>query len=44
MVSPEYIETLQLPLRRGRFLTGHDLENTPWVAVINETAARQVLP
>jgi len=41
MVSPEYLETLQIPLRRGRFLSEHDAENAPWVAVINETLARK---
>jgi putative ABC transport system permease protein len=41
MVSPEYIDTLQVPLRRGRFLSAHDVENSPWVAVINEALARK---
>ncbi len=44
MVSPEYLETLGIPLRRGRFINEHDVENAPWVAVINETLARKYFP
>jgi putative ABC transport system permease protein len=44
MVSPQYLETLEIPLRRGRFLTDHDAENAPWVAVINEALARKYFP
>jgi putative ABC transport system permease protein len=44
MVSPEYLETLRIPLQRGRFLSEHDVENAPWVAVINETLARKYFP
>ena len=44
MASPEYIDTLQLPLRRGRFLSARDVVNAPWVAVINEALARKYFP
>ncbi len=44
MVSPEYLDTLQIPLRQGRFLSARDVENAPWVAVINEALARKYFP
>jgi putative ABC transport system permease protein len=40
-VSPDYLRVLRIPLLRGRYLTGHDREGSPLVAVINETAARK---
>jgi putative ABC transport system permease protein len=39
-VSPEYFETLGIPLERGRFLSERDGPDTPEVIVINETMAR----
>ena len=39
-VSDGYFETLGIKLLRGRLLTLSDTENTPKVALINETAAR----
>jgi hypothetical protein len=39
-VGPEYFETVGMTILRGRSLTAHDRENTPRVAVINETFAR----
>ena len=39
-VSDGYFETLGIKLLHGRLLTGADTENTPKVALINETAAR----
>jgi predicted permease len=41
-VGPRYFETLQIPLRSGRAPTLQDTRETPRVAVINETAARQL--
>jgi putative ABC transport system permease protein len=43
-VTPEYLSTLGVPLRRGRLLTEHDRNSSPRVAVINETMARQYFP
>jgi predicted permease len=40
-VSAQYFDTLGVGLRRGRKLTEADSETAPWVAVINETFARQ---
>jgi putative ABC transport system permease protein len=43
-VTPEYLPTLGVPLRRGRMLTPRDREGSPLVVVINETMARQYFP
>jgi predicted permease len=43
-VSPEYFHLLGMTLLRGRLFAGQDLENTPWVAVINQAAARTYWP
>jgi putative ABC transport system permease protein len=41
LVSPAYFRVLGLRLRRGRVLSDLDRDDTPLVAVINETLARQ---
>lgn len=38
-VEPEYLKTLQVPLKRGRFFTEQDNERTQPVAVIDESLA-----
>ena len=43
-VTPGYLETIGVPLRRGRMLTEHDREGAPHVAVINESMAQQFFP
>jgi len=43
-VSPDYFETLQIPLRQGRFFTARDNEQAPLVAIINEQMARRFWP
>jgi len=40
-VSDRYFETLGIPLLRGRLLTEQDAEQAPYVALINESAARK---
>jgi putative ABC transport system permease protein len=40
-VTPEYLSTLGVPLRRGRLLTEHDRAGSNPVVVINEAMARQ---
>jgi putative ABC transport system permease protein len=40
-VTPEYFETLGIPLRRGRTLTDRDRQGAPIVAVINDSMERQ---
>src|ERR1043165_8873939 len=39
-VSPGYLETMAIPLRRGRLLNAHDTANTPPVVLISESLAR----
>jgi predicted permease len=40
-VEPEYLKTLQVPLKRGRFFTDQDNERTQPVAVIDESLAEK---
>ncbi|HEX2224274.1 MAG TPA: ABC transporter permease, partial [Thermoanaerobaculia bacterium] len=42
--TPEYFQTLSIPLRRGRGLNGFDRPGSPEVALINETMARRYWP
>jgi len=44
VVGPQYLETLGIPLLRGRTLTEADQPNTPMVAVINEAMAKRFWP
>jgi putative ABC transport system permease protein len=44
LASPEYLQTLRVPVVRGRWLTDQDRPGAPPVAVINENAARQYWP
>jgi putative ABC transport system permease protein len=39
-VSPGYLETMAIPLRRGRLLNEHDTANTPPVVLISESLAK----
>jgi putative ABC transport system permease protein len=43
-VTPDYLPTLKVPLRRGRMLSERDREGAPLVVVINESMARQYFP
>jgi putative ABC transport system permease protein len=43
-ISPEFFETLEIPLLKGRYLSVRDVESSPWVVVINETMAKQFFP
>lgn len=44
VVSPHYFEALGIRLLRGRDFNEHDGENSPRVAIINETMARRFWP
>lgn len=43
-VGPDHFRTLGIPVLRGRALSDADRSGRPLVAVINETAARQIWP
>jgi putative ABC transport system permease protein len=44
IISPDYFDTLGIPLRKGRAFTYRDNENTTRVAIINETMAERYFP
>jgi predicted permease len=44
MVSPDYFETLRIPLRRGRVFTKADSEKATKVAIVNEVMAKKFWP
>lgn len=43
-VSPGYLETMRIPLRRGRLLDEHDIAGAPVAVVINEGMAKRKFP
>lgn len=43
-VSPGFLETLKIPLKKGRFLDAHDTNAAPWVVVVNEAFVRKFFP
>jgi len=44
IVMPGYFETMRLPLRSGRLVSGRDNAGSPNVVILNERAARQYWP
>jgi putative ABC transport system permease protein len=40
IVSNNFFDVMEIPLRRGRFFSDHDTKDSPHVAVINEAVAR----
>jgi putative ABC transport system permease protein len=43
-VSPGYLETMRIPLQRGRLLDEHDRAGAPLVALLSESLVRRRLP
>jgi putative ABC transport system permease protein len=43
-ISPEYFETIQAPIVKGRNFTAQDRANSPRVVIINESLARREFP
>jgi putative ABC transport system permease protein len=44
MVSPDYFQTMRIPLIRGGPLSEQHTQSSPWVVVINEAMARKFWP
>jgi len=44
VVSPEYFETIGMPIVEGRAFRDSDTVGAPWVAVVSETFVKQVWP
>jgi len=44
IVDPDYQRVMQIPLKRGRFLTRQDDEHAPLVAVVDEVFANKYFP
>ncbi len=44
IVTPGYFRTMGIPLLEGRDFTKADVENSAWVAIVNETMARKFWP
>ncbi|HVH88736.1 MAG TPA: ABC transporter permease [Terriglobales bacterium] len=43
-ITPDYLRTLRIPLRRGREFNQHDKTGAPPVTIINEALARKLWP
>ena len=43
-VTPDYFETMSVPLRRGRFLDKHDVADAPPAVLISESLAKREFP
>jgi predicted permease len=44
MVTPSYMDTLQIPLLKGRKFSDADSEKAPLVAIVNQTMAKKFWP
>ena len=43
-VTPNFFHTMRIPMLRGRDFTDRDTASAPWVAIVNQTMARQFFP
>jgi predicted permease len=44
IVDPDYLRVMQIPLKRGRFLSRHDDEHAPLVVVVDDVFADKYFP
>jgi predicted permease len=44
IVEPDYLQAMGIPLRRGRFLTAQDNEDSPLAVVVDEVFAEKYFP
>ncbi len=44
IITADYVRTMRIPIRRGRFFTSRDTATSPEVAVINARAAERFFP
>jgi predicted permease len=44
VVTPDYFRTLRVPVQRGRDFTDTDTATAPFVAIVNESLAREAFP
>src|SRR5262249_26737586 len=44
LVTPDYFKTMRIPIVKGRDFTDRDDQQSPLVAVINDTMARRAFP
>jgi predicted permease len=44
IIDHRYLQTMEIPLRSGRYFTADDTDDTRPVVVVNETAAREIFP
>ncbi len=43
-ITPDYFQTMQIPVKQGRAFTDHDNSQSPKVVIVNETMARKLWP
>lgn len=43
-ISPEYFDTMKIPLKQGRFFTERDIPGSPDVVIVSESLARREWP
>lgn len=44
VITPDYFDMMQIPIRRGRYFTRQDVPESQLVAIINQTMANQYWP